>query len=156
MININCILKQWQSNENNQPLLKCIYILGNLFNQQLGKQHASFPVGFFPSETTQCYMFRYPTDGVTDVQLLLAATTCQLTHRGYKIEISVSVSFPLVHKSMFFMLLSHFLLEMNRHHLFLSFCRCFKTTVRWLSSCEDEFTADLHGFNKVTIETVLL
>lgn len=60
---------------------------------------------FFPSETTQCYLFRYPTDGVTDVQLLLAATTCQLTHRGYKTEISNSLSFPLVHNSILFMLL---------------------------------------------------
>lgn len=83
----------------------------------------------------------------------LVMRNCQLTHRGYKIEISVSISFPLVHTSM---LLSHSLLEINWQHLYFSFCRYFKTTVKWLSSCEDELTADLHGSSKVAIETVLL
>lgn len=110
---------------------------------------------FFLSETTQCYMFRYPTDGVTDVQLLLAATTCQLTHRGYNTEISVHRSFQLVHNSMLFVLLSHSLLEIKRQHLYFSFCRCFRTTVKWLSSYEGELTAHLPGSNNMAVETVL-
>lgn len=111
---------------------------------------------FLPSETTQCCMFRYPTDGVTGVQLLLAATTCQITHRGYKTEIFISISFPLMHSSMLSMLLSHSLLEINRQQIFFRFCRCFKTTAKWLSSYEDELTAELDGSSKVAIETVIL
>lgn len=76
---------------------------------------------FLPSETTQCYMFRYPTDGITDVQLLLASTAHQLTHRCYKTVISSTLSFPLVHNSMLFILLSHSLLEIKRQHLYFLF-----------------------------------
>lgn len=38
------MLKQLQTNENNQPLIKCTYTLQNPCNWQLEKQHARFSV----------------------------------------------------------------------------------------------------------------
>lgn len=78
-INIDCMLKQLQTNENNQPLMKCIYTLGNPCNWQLEKQQASFPaVVSLRTNSVQCIQVPY-INRITDVQLLLAATTCQFT-----------------------------------------------------------------------------
>lgn len=60
--------------------MKCIYTQGNLCNWQLEKHHATLPVVvYFRSISVQC--IQVPTDGITDVELLLAAVTCQFTHR---------------------------------------------------------------------------